>query len=281
MSYGGPRTVTTTVQTCVFFFEKFINFLELTQRRRNGVCFFHPRKSSKDKPTQSIVPVMWKTFGGSFLFATALKLGEDILLFVAPQLLGLTIDFVDSSKSDDRPQLWKGFMYAILLFVVASIQTLIFTHFYHQMYMVGFRIRTALIGVIYRKSLVVSNATRKESTVGEITNLMSIDADRFTDLLLYINLVWSAPLQIAIAMYFLWSILGVSVLAGVAVMMLSMPITGIILNMLRKLYTKQMANKDNRIKMMNEILNGIKVCTFLTYSSKKLLDLEEYFEFRF
>ncbi|XP_037050766.1 multidrug resistance-associated protein 1-like isoform X2 [Bradysia coprophila] len=216
-------------------------------------------KSSKNKHTQSIVPVMWKSFGGSFLFATSLKLAEDFLLFVAPQLLGLTIDFVDSSKSDDRPELWKGFMYAALLFAVASVQTLIFTHFYHQMYMVGFRIRTALIGAIYRKALVVSNATRKESTVGEITNLMSIDADRFTDLLLYINLVWSAPLQIGIAMYFLWSILGVSVLAGLAVMILSMPVTGIILNMLRKLYTKQMANKDERIKMMNEILNGIKV----------------------
>ncbi len=129
---------------------------------------------------QSIVPVMWKTFGGSFLFATALKVAEDVILFISPQLLGLTIDFIDDSKGDDRPELWKGCLYATLLFVVATVQTLIFGHFYYRMYMVGFRIRTALISAIYRKALRVSNATRKESTIGEITNLMSIDADRFT-----------------------------------------------------------------------------------------------------
>ncbi|KAJ6647722.1 Multidrug resistance-associated protein 1 [Pseudolycoriella hygida] len=217
-------------------------------------------RSTKKIATLSIVPVMWKTFGVSFLFATGLKLAEDIILFVSPQLLGLTIDFIDSSKEEeDRPELWKGFLYASLLFVVASLQTVVFTHFYHRMYMVGFRIRTALISAIYRKALVVSNAARKETTVGEITNLMSIDADRFTDLLLYINLAWSAPLQIAIAMYFLWSKLGPSVLAGFAVMLLSMPITGVLLNVISNCYTKQMAYKDDRIKMMSEILNGIKV----------------------
>lgn len=176
-----------------------------------------------------------------------------------PQLLGLTIDFVDSSKGESRPEFWKGLMYACLLFIVASLQTLLFTQFFHRMYTVGFRIRTALISAIYRKALVVSNATRKESTVGEITNLMSIDAGRFTEIMLYIDLVWSAPFQISLAMYFLWSMLGPAVLAGLAVMLISMPVTGVLLNVMRKCFTKQMDNKDERIKMMNEVLNGIKV----------------------
>ncbi len=60
-------------------------------------------------------------------------------------------------------------------------------------------------------------------------------------------------------MYFLWSMLGPAVLAGLAVMLISMPITGVVLNVIRKYYTMQMASKDQRIKMMNEILNGIKV----------------------
>lgn len=81
----------------------------------------------------------------------------------------------------------------------------------------------------------------------------------FKDLLLHINLVWSAPLQITIAMYFLWSILGPSILAGLAVILISMPITGVLLNVVSKIYTKQMDNKDERVKVMNEILNGIKV----------------------
>lgn len=120
------------------------------------------------------------------------------------------------------------------------------------------------MSAIYRKSLIVSNATRKESTIGEITNLMSIDADRFTELMLYINLIWSAPIQISLALYFLWSLLGPSVLAGLAVIIISMPFTGVLLNMIRKCDTIQMANKDERIKMMNEVLNGVKARNFCT-----------------
>lgn len=54
----------------------------------------------------------------------------------------------------------------------------------------------------------MSNTARKESTVGEIVNLMSVDAQRFTDLTTYLNMIWSAPLQIALALYFLWETLG-------------------------------------------------------------------------
>lgn len=44
--------------------------------------------------------------------------------------------------------------------------------------------------------------------MGEIVNLMSVDAQRFTDLMAYINMVWSAPLQITLALFFLWQYLG-------------------------------------------------------------------------
>ena len=39
-------------------------------------------------------------------------------------------------------------------------------------------------------------------------NLMSVDAERFMELTTYINMLWSAPLQIALALYFLWDLLG-------------------------------------------------------------------------
>jgi hypothetical protein len=50
--------------------------------------------------------------------------------------------------------------------------------------------------------------------VGETTNLMQIDSQKFMDLALYLNLFWSSPLQIILAMYFLWNVLGPSSLAG-------------------------------------------------------------------
>ena len=75
----------------------------------------------------------------------------------------------------------------------------------------------------------------------------------------YINMLWSAPLQIGLALFFLWQTLGPSVLSGLALMILLVPINGAIAAKQRKFQQKQMKHKDSRVKSMNEILSGIKI----------------------
>jgi len=41
------------------------------------------------------------------------------------------------------------------------------------------------------QAMLITNSARKESTVGEVVNLMSVDAQRFQDLMSYVNIVWS------------------------------------------------------------------------------------------
>lgn len=210
---------------------------------------------TKPKKQASILPALVKAFGGTFLFGSCLKLVQDLLTFASPQILKLLINFVEDKNEPN----WRGFLYAGLLFGIASTQTLFLAQYFHRMFIVGLRIRTALISAIFRKALVLSNAARKASTVGEIVNLMSVDAQRFMDLVTYLNMIWSAPLQISLAIYFLWQILGPSVLAGLFVMIILIPVNGVIANKAKNLQIKQMKNKDERVKLMNEILNGIKV----------------------
>ncbi|XP_042861563.1 multidrug resistance-associated protein 1-like isoform X1 [Penaeus japonicus] len=210
----------------------------------------------KDKKKQvSILPTMVRTFGPTFLFGATLKLFHDCLQFVSPQILSALIVF---TESEDMPA-WKGYMYAALMFVCAQIQSLVLGQYFMKMFLAGLRIRTGVISAVYRKALRISSSARKESTVGEIVNLMSVDAQRFMDLTSYINMLWSAPLQIALALYFLWGLLGPSVLAGLAVMIVLIPVNGFIANKTKQFQISQMKNKDHRVKLMNEILNGIKV----------------------
>lgn len=178
---------------------------------RKGVASVNITSSNPTKMA-SILPAICKTFGPTFLFGSILKLTQDIFTFVSPQLLRLIIDYV-RDDNEDEPQ-WRGILYAVALFVVASIQTIVLAQYFNRMFFVGLRIRTALISTIYKKALIMSNAAKKNTTVGEIVNLMAVDAQRFMDLSAYINMIWSAPLQIALALYFLWEILGPSVLAG-------------------------------------------------------------------
>ena len=109
------------------------------------------------------------------------------------------------------------------------------------------------------QALKLSNAAKRSSTVGEIVNLMAVDSQRFGDLIHRVQIIWSAPFQISLALYFLWDVLGPSALAGLAVMVFMVPINSVIIRYLRRLQVSNMKNKDNRIKLMNEILNGMKI----------------------
>ena len=113
------------------------------------------------------------------------------------------------------------------------------------------------------QSLRLSNKARRTSTVGEIVNLMSVDAQRLMDLMPYVNNLWSAPLQITLSLIFLYLTMGPSIFAGVAVMVLMIPINAGIASYTKKLQARQMSFKDSRIKLVNEVLNGIKVLVII------------------
>ncbi|XP_032125532.1 multidrug resistance-associated protein 1 isoform X5 [Sapajus apella] len=231
-------------------------------------------KSPQKEWNPSLFKVLYKTFGPYFLMSFFFKAIHDLMMFAGPEILKLLINFVNDTTAPD----WQGYFYTVLLFVSACLQTLLLHQYFHICFVSGMRIKTAVIGAVYRKALVISNSARKSSTVGEIVNLMSVDAQRFMDLATYINMVWSAPLQVILALYLLWLNLGPSVLAGVAVMVLMVPFNAVMAMKTKTYQVAHMKSKDNRIKLMNEILNGIKVLKLYAWElafKDKVLDIRQ------
>uniref|UniRef100_A0A8D0ED93 ABC-type glutathione-S-conjugate transporter n=1 Tax=Salvator merianae TaxID=96440 RepID=A0A8D0ED93_SALMN len=196
----------------------------------------------KQQKEPSFLKALIRTFGPYFLIGSFFKLIQDLLAFVNPQLL------LNSSS-------------LCAIRVVLSIHPA-----YHLTFLCLFQ------------SLVITNSAKRSSTVGEIVNLMSVDAQRFMDLIFFLNMIWSAPLQIFLALYFLWQTLGPSVLAGVAVMVLLIPFNAVIAMKTRAFQVEQMRYKDSRIKLMNEILNGIKVLKLYAWETsfaEKVLEIRK------
>ncbi|CAG0894695.1 unnamed protein product [Darwinula stevensoni] len=122
------------------------------------------------------------------------------------------------------------------------------------------RVRHLLYDVnLFILSLRLSPAARKKSTVGEMVNLMSVDAKRFLDIPFNLSMILALPIQLGIAGYLLWAYLGPSVLTGMGVILIAIPFHGVIASRLQKLQVQQIREKDERVKLMNEVLNGIKV----------------------
>ena len=164
------------------------------------------------------------------------------------------ISFVSSDE-----EVWKGYVYMTLLVGVNIIISLLNSQYFKDQSLIGIRMRSALSCSLFRKSLVLNSKSRKELSVGETINLMSIDTQRIMDVILSLNLFWSSPLTIALSLYSLWAYLGPSALAGLLVMVLLIPTNAFLSSRMKKYQAMNMKNKDNRMKAMNEVIDGIKV----------------------
>uniref|UniRef100_A0A673MY43 ATP-binding cassette, sub-family C (CFTR/MRP), member 6a n=1 Tax=Sinocyclocheilus rhinocerous TaxID=307959 RepID=A0A673MY43_9TELE len=220
------------------------------------------RKIQKEQSSGfCLLRTLARSFGPYFLTGTLCLMVHDAFMFSVPQVLSLLLGFM---KDEDAP-LWKGYFYASLMFLLSCLQS-IFNHQYtYTCFTVGMRVKTAVMGLVYRKSLVVNSAARRTCTVGEIVNLVSADTQKLMDFVVYFNAVWLAPIEITLCLFFLWQHLGPSALAGIATVIFIFPLNGFIARKRSKLQEIQMKYMDGRVKLMNEILNGIKILKFYAW----------------
>uniref|UniRef100_A0A8C6A8L4 Multidrug resistance-associated protein 1 n=1 Tax=Marmota marmota marmota TaxID=9994 RepID=A0A8C6A8L4_MARMA len=186
-------------------------------------------KSPQKERAPSLFKVLYKTFGPYFLMSFLFKAIHDLMMFAGPEILKLLINFVNDTKAPD----WQGYWYTVLLLVSACLQTLVLHQYFHVCFVSGMRIKTAVIGAVYRK-------VGPSRTPG----------------------IWSGPALccwLSPGLSLSPQNLGPSVLAGVAVMILMVPFNAVMAMKTKTYQVAHMKSKDNRIKLMNEILNGIKV----------------------
>eukprot|EP01100_Stratorugosa_tubuloviscum_P002782 TRINITY_DN165_c0_g2_i1.p1 TRINITY_DN165_c0_g2~~TRINITY_DN165_c0_g2_i1.p1 ORF type:complete len:1466 (-),score=614.85 TRINITY_DN165_c0_g2_i1:64-4461(-) len=222
-------------------------------------------EESWEKQKQSFKPSLAKAitngFGLPFILAAFYKLLQDTLAFTQPILLGYLIDFIGSYNPELNMSMPKEIGYWIVagMLITAILQTLILHQYFHICFTTGMRVRSAIVTAVYAKALKLSNSSRQKYTVGEIVNLMSVDSQKIMDLAPYLHMLWSGPFQIIVALYLLYQTLGFSVFAGVAILLGMIPLNALLANKIRIYQKIQMGNKDARVKLMDEILNGIKV----------------------
>ncbi|KAJ6649924.1 Multidrug resistance-associated protein 1 [Pseudolycoriella hygida] len=214
------------------------------------------RANTQVKTDSSVIQAMIKAHGKPFFFASSLQFILIFLLFVRPFLLDELMNFI--SVADTAP-VWQGLVLTFCLFFVTLISAVVNDQYVYITKLTGLRVKTTLMSALYGKALRISVFVKKGTTLGEIFNLMSVDALRFDSVTYYINDVWSCPIVIAISICLLYRTLGVAVFPGLAVMILMIPLSGVIYSQIERLQEKQMNVKDERIKSMNEILSGMKV----------------------
>ncbi|XP_059248144.1 multidrug resistance-associated protein 1-like isoform X3 [Mustela nigripes] len=256
---------------CPIFEKQWRKEVLRTQERQEVKASFSKETHAR-KP--SLVYALWNTFKFVLIQVALFKVFADILSFTSPLIMKQMIIFCEHHPDFG----WSGYGYALALFVVVFLQTLILQQYQRFNMLTSAKIKTAVIGLLYKKALLLSNVSRKKFSTGEITNLMSADAQQLMDLTANLSLLWSAPFQILMAISLLWQELGPAVLAGVAVLVFVIPVNALVATRVKKLKKSQTKNKDKQIKLLNEILHGIKILKLYAWESsyqKKIIKIRE------
>jgi ATP-binding cassette subfamily C (CFTR/MRP) protein 1 len=207
-------------------------------------------------------PSVWgaliASYGKMYLAFVPLKLFADTLSYIQPQLLRLLISFVDSYRTDQPDPPLRGFLIAMTMFAVSLTQSVCNNTFMNFIFEFGTTVKSGLISNIYKKSLRLSNEGRAAKSTGDIVNLMAVDTQRISELARQGHQLWSSPFQITICMFSLYQLLGWAGFAGVAVLIIMIPVNLAIARTMKRFQFEQMRNKDERTRVTTEILNNIK-----------------------
>eukprot|EP00964_Phaeocystis_antarctica_P110440 scaffold74800_cov69-Phaeocystis_antarctica.AAC.1 len=93
--------------------------------------------------------------------------------------------------------------------------------YFHLMKRSGWQVRTAVTTGVFGKSLRLSASARQQRTLGEMVNLMQVDATKLEMFVFQFHVLWDGLYQIAGYCAMLGVIIGWPTALGVIVMVLS------------------------------------------------------------
>nr|APD26507.1 ATP-binding cassette transporter subfamily C member 1 X3 protein [Brachionus koreanus] len=210
----------------------------------------------KNKPSISLCLI--KIHLKNIISVTILILTHDLLDVTGPLILDGLINFI----SDDRYSKTIGLFLSFLIFFRLIVMSFCLQHSFYYAFLAGVRTRSALMRLIYKKSLKLSPDSKKKATTGEILNLMQVNTQIFIDLSQYGHQVWTAPVKIIVSSILLWNYIGPAVFAGLFLMIILVPLNTVFTSQYLKSEREKLKFKDSRMKILNEVLNGIRVIKF-------------------
>ncbi|CAL4951906.1 unnamed protein product [Urochloa decumbens] len=235
--------------------------------RRNAV-----RPITAFKLTKALLLTVWWPVTVTAFYA----LVYTIATYAGPYLINSLVHYLN--ETGDERRLSTGHLLALAFVLAKALECVSQRHWFFRLHQAGIRARSALVSVVYKKGLALSSRSSRQATVSATTsvvNIVGVDADRVGNFSWYMHDLWLVPLQVGMALFVLYSTLGLASLAAlgatVVVMVANVP-PG---QMQEKFQQKLMDCKDVRIKATSEILRNMRILKLQGWEMKFLSKIIE------
>ena len=251
----------------------FNNYFDVEKSRMNATIGIPPSLHGSNVLLQlwssPIIRALAKMYRAPLILSGIMKFFNTAVQFLPSMLIAKILKNVDKQTSlftsgvnlSDLDALFlrkEGILLAVSLFLVLCSKTFLENQYFNTVINMGANVRGALSTAIYSKSLRLSPSGRSNNTIGEIVNYMQLDTNRMEQLFGTIHTVWDGFFQVIGYTGLLLYFLGPSVFAGIAAMLIIVPLNAIFLRKLSNYRAQNLKMTDKRVKLTNEVFQGIR-----------------------
>lgn len=220
-------------------------------------------ETKKPQEKRSLWLALWRTVGYHRVFTAMFVYGLYAAISYGPILiLKVLIRYFSGAQSLTPTALWVLVAMMLVLPCIGSVcaaqSNVIFAH-------ISVQVRNILVNKIYRKSLKLSGYSKQKTSTGQIINMFSADTAMLQRALNMLNNTVTSPMQIIACLVLIYRQVGVAMFVGLGLLLLMIPLNASIFFMVHRLRRSKMVKTDARVKLMNEILAGIRVLKFYAW----------------
>jgi len=201
-------------------------------------------------------------------FNTCLQFGFPLIL----QQLLLYFEAVAEGTEEYR---YAGYYLSALLLLFIGTKSITESAYFHRVQRCAYEVRATISAAVYSKSLRLTAAAQQTTTLGEMVNLMQVDATKLEMFVPQIHVLWDGLLQIAGYMTILGLLLGWPCLIGLIVMAAAGPVMGTIMSKLFGHTRRMVQYTDARVQTVNEALQGILCVKMYSWENSFATTLEK------
>ncbi|XP_073796818.1 multidrug resistance-associated protein 1 isoform X3 [Danio rerio] len=220
--------------------------------------------TSKTNAGYSLLYTLWKTFHPSLIKIVLLRLSSDLFSILVP----ITIRWVILFSERQAMFGWTGYTYALVVFGALCCGAFSQHHFEKRSRIITANAHAILSGTVYRKikTLSLSHSSRWHSDTSHREDMLG-EAERVAELVVTLACIWSSPLRVTLYLGLLWAKLGPSVLVGVTLLLVLIPVKSAVERKAKQLRRTHRVIREKSEQLIKEMLHKYQALKLLTWES--------------
>ncbi|ODV89922.1 hypothetical protein CANCADRAFT_98038 [Tortispora caseinolytica NRRL Y-17796] len=233
-------------------------------RRKAAALEADPDNPNYDK---IVLKAANEVFGPEWWSGVASRIFGDLCQGMSPIVLREVIEFTAQKTIDPSLPVGRGIGAGIGLCLMLLAFTIASQFFFYHCTLAGIAIRNTLTCCIFQKSLKLSNKAKMKYNSGLITSMMATDTSRLEYGAIFVTFLPSSVIMILISIIILLVYLTYSALAGIGLLVVMTPLLGVLTRMTMKRRRKISKVTDERIRVMQEILNSMRAIKYYAWEN--------------